>query len=171
MTREEFPVAELSVLRACLNALNIGTKQVVLSETTTPTFGLSTDEFAERLAAYVLKNLQGILDETLQDFLAKNKRRHPISPELAMDDRVVCIDEQEVLRILQDGEWRVFKEMHPYSHGYIEFSRVGLDTKLSQGLLYVGWRIGPLAGDGHLRLFGNSDSGWTLVESTIAWVS
>jgi hypothetical protein len=101
---------EQEVLTACLTRLHLGERQVVRSLTRS---GLQTPA-DERMLAYLRENLERLNEETLTDFLAKNRVQHPIESDLN-PGRLVCVGDEErrgVRAHLQRQRW-----MGPISPG------------------------------------------------------
>ena len=73
---------EREVLAVCLDQLYLGDGQVVRSLTRS---GLHRATEA-RTISYVRDNFEGLNEETLADFFAKNRERHPVEPDLNPED-------------------------------------------------------------------------------------
>ena len=134
---------EREVLTACLAQLHLGERQVVRSLTRS---GLQVPA-DERMLSYLRENLEGLDEETLGDFLQKNREQHPIEPDLNPGGRLVCVGEEEFEQIFRDQDgWARFRREFPGSNGTLRFSRVRLDRDLTQAMLYAGqqldWNIG-----------------------------
>src|ERR671910_733614 len=91
---------EQEVLTAYLARLHLGDRQVVRSLTRG---GLQVPA-DERMLSYLRENLVGLDEETLNDFLAKNRGQHPIEPDLNPGDHMVCVSEEEFGHIFRDGD-------------------------------------------------------------------
>ena len=101
---------EQEVLRACLAQLHLGERQVVRS-LTRGGLQVPTDE---RMLSYLRENLEGLDEETLNDFLAKNREHHPIEPDLNPGGRLVCVGDEEFEHIFRDGNgWARFRSEFP----------------------------------------------------------
>ena len=134
---------EQEVLTACLDGPHLVRRQVVRSMTRS---GLQAPA-DERMLSYLRENLEGLDEETLGDFLQKNREQHPIEPDLNPGGRLVCVGEEEFEQIFRDQDgWARFRREFPGSNGTLRFSRVGLDRDLTQAMLYAGqqldWNIG-----------------------------
>ena len=71
----------------CLARLHLGERQVVRSLTRS---GLQVPA-DERMLSYLRENLGGLEEETLADFLAKNREQHPLEPDLNPGGRLLCV--------------------------------------------------------------------------------
>jgi hypothetical protein len=159
---------EQEVLRACLAELHLGESQVVRSLTRS---GLQTPA-DERMLSYPRENLEGLDAETLNDFLAKNRERRLIEPDLHPGGRLVCVGDEEFEHIFQDTDgWARFRREFPDSDGTLRFSRVGLDRDVTQGMLYAGQQFDWNVGSGGFWLFSKSGGGWTETGKVGNWIS
>ena len=159
---------EQEVLRACLAQLHLGERQVVRSVTRS---GLQVPG-DERMLSYLCENLEGLDEETLNDFLAKNREQHPSEPDLNLGGRLVCVDDEEFEHIFRDGEgWARFRREFPESDGTLRFSRVGLDRDVSQAVLYAGQQFDWNIGSGGFWLFSKLDGEWTEAGRVGSWLS
>lgn len=176
MTHEEGPphpngtiADEREVLEVCLGDLYVGAGQVVRSSTLS---GLRRDVDEGRMLAYLRENLPGLGEETLADFLAKNRERHPIEPDFDPGGRLTCLDDGEFRDVFRDGEgWERFRRMFPDSDGTLRFSRVGLDRGVTQALIYAGQQFDWNVGSGGYRLFSKTDGSWTERGRAGVWIS
>ena len=160
---------EREVLDACLGHLYVGVGQVVRSLTVS---GLRGDVDEGRMLAYLQENLVGLSEETLADFLAKNRERHPVEPDLAPGERLACLDDSMFHHVFRDGEgWERFRRLFPDSDGTLRFSRVGLDRDVTQALIYSGQQFDWNVGSGGYRLFSKHDGSWTESCKVGAWIS
>ena len=69
---------ERAVLAVCLDHLYLGVSQVVRFLTRSGLHGPTE----ARTISYVRDNFEGLDEETLEDFLAKNREQHPVEPDL-----------------------------------------------------------------------------------------
>ncbi len=176
MTRGEHPLAfngsiadEREVLDACLGRLHVGAGQVVRSLTTSGSRGGAS---GEGMLSFLRRNLPGLGEETLADFVAKNRERHPVEPDLNPEGRLVCLDAEAFQHVFRDGEgWERFRREFPQSDGTLRFSRVGLDRGVTQALIYAGQQFDWNVGSGGYRLFTKRDGSWTEGAKVGAWLS
>jgi hypothetical protein len=157
---------EQEVLTACLAQLHLGERQVVRSLTRG---GLQVPA-DERMLSYLRENLEGLDEETLNDFLAKNREHHPIEPDLNPGGRLVCVGDEEFEHIFRDG-WARFRREFPESDGTLRFSRVGFDRDVTQAMLYAGQQFDWNVGSGGFRLFSKLDGEWTEAGRAGSWLS
>ncbi len=162
-------VDEREVLAVCLGRLYLGSRQVVRSATRS---GLHLPAGEERTLSYLHKNFKALSEETLADFLAKNRRQHPVEPDFNPGGRLTCVSDEEFEHIFRDGEgWNRFRQRFPESDGTLRFSRVGLDWDVTQAILYVGQQFDWSVGSGGFWLFSKSDGIWAEVGKPGAWLS
>jgi hypothetical protein len=159
---------EREVLTACLAQLHLGKSQVVRSLTRS---GLQTPA-DERMLSYLRENLEGLDEEALTDFLAKNGVQYPVEPDLNPGGRLVCVGDEEFENIFRDADgWARFRQEFPESDGTLRFSRVGLDPGVTQAMLYAGQQFDWNVSSGGFWLFSKLDGEWTEVGSVGNWIS
>jgi hypothetical protein len=159
---------EQEVLIVCLARLHLGERQVVRSLTRS---GLQVPA-DERMLSYLRENLGGLEEETLADFLAKNREQHPLEPDLNPGGRLLCVGNEEFEHIFRDGDgWARFRREFPGSDGTLRFSRVGLNPGTTQAILYAGQQFDWNVGSGGFWLFSQLDGEWTEVGWVGNWIS
>jgi hypothetical protein len=159
---------EQEVLTACLARLHLGERQVARSMTRS---GLQTPA-DERMLSYLRENLEGINEETLADFLAKNREQHPVGSDLNPGDRLVCVGDEEFEHIFRDRDgWTRFRQEFPESDGTLRFSRVGLDGDVTQAMLYAGQQFDWNVGSGGFWSFSKLGGEWTEAGRVGNWIS
>jgi hypothetical protein len=122
--------------------------------------------------SYLRENLEGLDEETLNYFLAKNREHHPIEPDLNPGGRLVCVGDEEFEHIFRDGEgWARLRREFPESDGTLRFSRVGFDRNVTQAMLYAGQQFDWNIGSGGFRLFSMLDREWTEAGRVGSWIS
>ena len=159
---------EQEVLTACLAQLHLGERQIARSLTRS---GLQVPA-DERMLSYLRENLEGLSEEMLTDFLAKNRVQHHIEPDLNAGGRLVCVGDEEFEQIFRDGDgWARFRLEFPESDGTLRFSRVGLDRDVTQAMLYAGQQFDWNVGSGGFWLFSKLDGEWTEAGRAGNWLS
>ncbi len=160
---------EQEVLAVCLGRLHLGASQVVRSLTRS---GLPPPGDEERVLSYLRENLEGLGEETLADFLIKNREQHPVEPDLNPGRRLVCVNDEEFQQIFRDGEgWERFRQTFPESDGTLRFSRVGLNRVVTQAMVYAGQQFDWHLGSGGFWLFSKSNGVWSESGRLGTWLS
>lgn len=160
---------EREVLEVCLGRLYVGAGQVVRSLTTSGLRGYIDEA---RMLSYLRENPVDVGEETLADFVAKNRERHPVGIDFDPQGRLVCLDDEKFHHVFRDGEgWERFRRMFPDSDGTLRFSRVGLDREMTQALIYAGQQFAWNVGSGGYRLFSKANGSWTEVGKVGSWIS
>jgi len=122
--------------------------------------GSSYPEFVESL----LKEASDIVpDEMIRDFGDKNRRTHPVWPELTRLLAAELMGPEEGGAIFSedaDTNWRNFYEAYPGSAGLITVSRVGLSRARTRALFYLGEVRGSQDGHGQLHLLEKEGDEW-----------
>lgn len=151
---------EREVVAVCLDLLFVGQKQVARAETRGG-LGMLSDK--ERMLAYVRENLGGVREETIADFVEKNRGRHPVEPGFDPKGRLITVADEEFRHIFRDGEgWTRFRETFPDSDGTLRISRVGFDGSVSQALVYAGQQFGWEAGSSGFWFFEKFGNEWVV---------
>src|SRR5215210_8263995 len=149
---------EQEVLTACLAQLHLGERQVVRFLTRS---GLQVPA-DERMLSYLRENLDGLDEETLNDFLAKNREQYAIEPDLNPGGLLVCVGDEEFGHIFRDRDgWARFRRQFPESDGTLRFSRVGLGKDVTQAMLYAGQQFDWNVGSGGFWSFSKLGGEWT----------
>jgi hypothetical protein len=126
----------------------------------------------ERMLSYLREHLAGLEEETLADFLTKNREQHPVEPDLNPGGCLICVGEEEFEHIFRDAEgWARFRLEFPESDGTLRFSRVGLDQDATQAILYAGQQFDWNLGSGGFWLFSKPDGEWTEAGRVGNWLS
>lgn len=160
---------EREVLSVCLGHLYLGERQVVRSLTRS---GAHMPDDEESLFSYLRENLEGIDEETLEDFILKNREQHPVEPEFNPGGRLICLDDEEFQRVFTDVDgWDCFRRTFPESDGTLRFSRVGIDRSVTQAVLYAGQQFDWSIGSGGYWLFSKSGGEWIEAGRSGAWIS
>jgi len=158
---------EREVLAVCLDELYLGARQVARASTRS---GLAVS--TERTLSHLRENLEGLSEETLADFLAKNRAQHPVEPDLNPGGRLICVHDEEFHHIFRDGEgWDRFRRTFPESDGTLRFSRVGLNDDVTQAMLYAGQQFDWNIGSGGFWLFSKPDGAWAESGRLGNWIS
>jgi hypothetical protein len=159
---------EQEVLASCLARLHLGERQVVRALTRS---GLQVPADG-RMLSYLLDNLEGLDQETLTDFLAKNREQHSVDPVLNPGRRLICVGDEEFEHIFRDADgWTRFRREFPGSDGTLRFSRVGFDRNVTQAILYAGQQFDWNVGSGGFWLFSRLDGEWTEAARVGSWIS
>ena len=158
---------EQEVLAVCLGRLYLGARQVVRASTR----GAVTAD-PSRMVFHLREKLEGLADDTLADFLAKNREPHPIGPDLDPGGPLTYVDDGEFAHIFRDREgWERFRRTFPESDGTLRFSRVGLNGDVTQALLYAGQQFDWDVGSGGYLLFSRSGGAWRESGGVGKWLS
>ena len=158
--REEQAVYSYFVSRADL--------VLILQDTSTD----MTDENSQRTMDYVKSGLKSISNETLDNFLKRNKQANQLSPDMDLGVNYTLISRDELHQITSQSDWgNVLAEKYPGAHGYMIFSRVGFNNSLDQAVIYVGNMAGPLMGSGYYYLMEKQNGKWGIKEQIMVWIS
>jgi hypothetical protein len=127
--------------------------------------------------SWLRKFLPDLSEETLADFLAKNRKPHPVEPHFTLGGQLDCLSTEDLERIFLPDDttaqagWDRFYELYPQSEGIVSFSRVGFDANVTQALVYTAQSRDALYGRGTYWLCVKSGERWAVLQSNTAWVS
>lgn len=106
--------------------------------------------------------------ETLDDFLGRNKTNRWLTPKLEMNREYRLVDLREIVRLAGDmgqqlEEWKGFFKEYSSAHGFVSVSRVGFNRQMDQAFVHIGWRCPGLCGQWSFLLLAKKDGTWMLV--------
>jgi hypothetical protein len=108
-----------------------------------------------------------VLQETLDDFLSRNKTNRWLTRKFDLKVDYVLVDFEEIKRLISFSnpfdDWKHFFKQYPAAHSFIHFSRVGFDQQMNQALVYAGWRCPGLCGQWEFILLEKSNNVWRVV--------
>jgi hypothetical protein len=108
-----------------------------------------------------------VSQETLDDFLSRNKTNRWLTRKFDLKVDYVLVDFEEIKRLISFSnpldDWKKFFKQYPAAHSFINFSRVGFDQHMNQGLVYAGWRCPGLCGQWEFILLEKRDHVWKVV--------
>jgi hypothetical protein len=175
-------VAEQEVLNALFSQDAEGrtANRLVIEETTSVRRirGDSHQKFATDLRKEALAR-EPAFKEALEDFLQKNKEDTKIafppnaSGKLELAPEAVLKEIFSVKRDAKPSGWDRFYERFPESSGLITISQVGIDSKGTTAIVYLGRQTHYRSGRGYVRVMKRQDKKWILSYERIGteWVS
>lgn len=141
---------------------------LILQDTSTS----MTDDNPQQTMDYVKSSMKGISNETIGNFLDRNKKSSQLAPGMQLGVDYVLMSQNELHAITSQSNWgEVLNEKYPNSHGYLIFSRVGFNNMLDQALIYVGQMRGPLNGNGDYYLMEKQNGQWVIKDQIMVWIS
>lgn len=131
-----------------------------------------SDDNPQQTIDYIKSGFKAISNETLDNYLERNKQSSQLSPDLNLGTEYILLTSEELAQITSQPNWHeVLNEKYPNSQGYLIFSRVGFNATLDQALIYVGSVEGPLMGAGYYDLMEKKDGEWRIKEQIMVWIS
>lgn len=179
-------IAEQEIIEALLSQATAAKppQRYVIRETTS-TKELWPDprgraKFAQRLRDEA-RNRDAAFREALEDFLHKNNVDTKIVFPVAPSKTIELVSETiagKFIEVRSDGKpghwrWEWFYRRYPDSGGLITISRVGIDSRATIALVYLGWYSGPLSGLGAIRILRREGNHWVLTHEPFgpSWIS
>jgi hypothetical protein len=127
------------------------------------------------------RNCDAAFREALEDFLHKNSADTKIVFPVAPSKTIELVSETmagKFIKARSDGKpghwrWDWFYRRYPDSGGLITISRVGIDSKTTIAIVYLGWSSDYLAGFGAIRILRHEGNHWVLTHERFgpSWVS
>ncbi len=141
---------------------------LILQDTSTS----MTEDNPQQTMDYVKSGMKDISNETISNFMNRNKKSSQLSPNMQLGVDYVLMSQDELHQITSESNWGdVLNEKYPGSHGYLIFSRVGFNNTLDQALIYVGEVRGPLNGNGDYYLMEKQNGQWVIKDQIMVWIS
>lgn len=106
-----------------------------------------------------------VSEETLEDFLQRNKTDRWLTRKFELDFAHIIADSTEIKRLTGNplSDWKDFYKQYPASHGFFHMSRVGFNQNMDQALVLEGWRCQGLCGQWEFILLAKRDNVWNIV--------
>jgi len=127
------------------------------------------------------RNRDAAFREALEDFLHKNSVDTKIVFPVAPSKTIELVSETMAGTFIEAGSdgktghwrWDWFYRRYPDSGGLITISRVGIDSKATIAIAYLGWRSDYLAGFGAIRILRHEGNHWVLTREHFgpSWIS
>jgi len=164
---------EYAVYKAVIESLYLteGVELIVIENRTA--IGVSSSESLDSTVKYIQEAFGDAIElETLDDYIAKNRRSHRLEGGFSLDVPYVLLSEAELAEIFeQGGGWNQFYKLYPNSQGIMTLSRVGFNARMDQALVYIGNQADYLAGRGYYVLLKKKGGIWTIDRMIVAWIS
>jgi hypothetical protein len=114
--------------------------------------------------------------ETLEDFLQRNKSHRWLTPKLEISRKYFLVDRREIEKLINDfrtfqEDWNPLFNEYPSSHGFVTLSRVGFNQQMDQALVHAGWVCPGLCGHWSLILLVKKDGIWRVAGEANRMVS
>jgi len=122
----------------------------------------------------VRKQLVGLRQDTVDDFLLKNKESVTLGNEFPKDLNVVLVPDNQIHKILAADEvkgWAVLRTRYPGTIGMHRFSRVGFSKDGTQALLGGSGQSDSMGSSGGFALLNWDGSVWQVAAYAQLWIS
>ena len=141
---------------------------IVIRDSTRLDFADDISETVEQIR----KSTLDVGEDVLGDFRVKATHSLQLENRFSFfTGTIVLMSQEEFDSIFVDGGiWDEFYERYPKSNGIMTFSRVGFNSQLDEALVYIGIQSSSKDGAGYYVFLEKLGDGWTVGETTIAWV-
>jgi len=112
----------------------------------------------------------GIPPELIENLEKQNQQDHDISDLFNSSVKHVLIAEDEIAKIMKEGEWELFYQKYPKAQGLISLSRVGFDAAKTKALVYFGNPTSATSGKGGYLLLEKKAGAWAIKRDIWMWV-
>ena len=122
---------------------------------------------------YVLQNMHDVASETVNSFRSHNEASHPLRKDLDLGSPYTLLTQEARNQIFGQNQsgWDIFYNRYPQAPGITTLSRVGFNSTLDQALVYIGTQSNWLAGAGYYVLLKKGESGWSIDQQVMTWIS
>jgi hypothetical protein len=167
-TLATFNAAEQEVIEALLSA-DGAKKHVIREAASVRELYMSGDatKFAVQLREQA-QHRSAPFRQALEDFLKKNRADVEIVFEKSAPKNVEFVSDATLKQIFSATRadklsgWDLFYQRFPDSYGLVTISRVGIDSKGTVAIVYLGRQILGLAGSGGIRILKRDGTKWVL---------
>jgi hypothetical protein len=165
---------EYAVYSATISAIygNGGSAQFIISN---PAGSLFFSGLKEKDIPFAIPAAPRVAHETLEDFLQRNKTNRWLERRLNLRTDYVIVDHGEIKTLLHNfdvrNDWKDFNQKYPGAGGFISLSRVGLNSRLDEALVFASWTCGALCGKGEFVLLSRKDKVWKIANRALYIVS
>ena len=172
-TANDIPFDEYNIITDMFNeniakvdSLNI--ERLVIVDSTYSRYNLNNEEVNLIQSDYGFQ----IPKEIIIDFQNKNKNEYKINRFFDFKIDYVLISENELDHIFGDEpNWGKFYDVYPKSSGIIYFSRIGINQRKNEALLYYDIRSAGLSGAGYFIYLKKENGKWKDAALSRMWVS
>jgi hypothetical protein len=128
------------------------------------------DDISETLE-HIRESTLGVGEDVLRDFRVKNAHPLQLENRFSFIGTIVLMGQEEFDSIfVGGGVWDEFYERYPESNGIMTFSRVGFNSRFDEALVYIGHQSHFKDGAGYYVFLKKLRDGWTVGETTLAWI-
>ncbi|HJQ34685.1 MAG TPA: hypothetical protein VJ866_21065 [Pyrinomonadaceae bacterium] len=129
----------------------------------------------EGFNAELKQSSKELLDETIEDYWAKNRNPHKLAARFDTKMRYTFISAEYLDNLFKAkgplAGWEEFYKKYP-KYGFVTFSRVGFSADKTQALVYHSYGCGPMCGGGGYLLLVKKGGVWIEKGSVgSSWVS
>jgi len=163
---------EYKVYDVLINSMYVASdvKLIVIEDST----GVSTYRGGlETTMVYIKRHFDALEQLTINNFIKKNVQRYRLGSWFCLKVEFTIITRGEKNRIFRRGRgWDEFYEIYPNSQGILRLSKVSLNNKVNQAVVYVGNREHWLGGKGYYVFLIKDNKGrWKVKDKVMIWVS
>jgi hypothetical protein len=128
------------------------------------------DDISETIE-HIRESTLGVGEDVLGSFRVNNSHSLQLENRFSFTGTIVLMSQEEFDNIfVGGGVWDEFYERYPKSNGIMTFSRAGFNSQFDEALVCIGIQSHFKAGAGYYVSVEKLRDGWTVRETTLAWV-
>lgn len=118
-------------------------------------------------------HVPGADQDTIASYKTNNLTPGSLREALSKLPRVILWTEQDDETITRDDHYdmELFYKKHPKSRGLISLSKIGLNYRHDQALVYFSYYCGPLCAGGSFMILKKTGAHWRVTRKNELWVS
>lgn len=129
----------------------------------------------------VHNNMPAVSWATWRNYLARNKRSHPLSPDMQLGVKYYLMGEEEMREIFShkssgslnpaEGGWEELRRRYPDSDGITGLSRAGFNIACTEAIVSIGISRASLNAESYLVYLEKQNGIWQIVEQWLFAIS
>ena len=141
---------------------------IILEQTTFSDQAIPKGKFRDYVSLFgaALVRRKSLSTLTLANFLISNLSDYKFEKKFAISANYILASKEQT----QTWPSAEFGSMFPDNYGYLTFSRIGFNSKLTEAYFYTEHLCG-LCGDGKFVRMQKIDGKWVVVEESGTWIS
>jgi hypothetical protein len=162
----EYSVDELDLVNQLIKAINTNNGVILVYEKL-----YSVKDF---VSGYLKKEFPEIDEMLLSSFIANNSEKMILDEQTKLDTNFFWYEQFKSENLDENGKFDAYsvgRNKFQNFNGIIELSKVGFNADMSQALICIGVRKGPMNGYGDYLILQKSNNKWQVVRVVHAWIS
>ena len=125
---------------------------------------------------YLKDQISEVDTTTITDFIEKNETIYYLDNLFSVSPKkVTLVSENEITDIFNTQDlnagWKNLKLRYPDSNGFVQVTRVGLNSEKNQAVFEIGHFYASLGAEGRIIFLKKINSKWQVVQTFSTWIS